>query len=72
MLQGSASHMCEAAKGEDGSAFRIRLSQAGVVEGEWGGVVEDQGQTSLWESRPSVARASHFTRKDRNLNLYEI
>lgn len=29
MLQGSASHMCEAAKGEDGSAFRIRLSQAG-------------------------------------------
>ena len=65
--------MCEAAKGEDGSAFRIRLSQAGGGgEEEWGGVVEDQGQTSLWESRPNVARASHFTRKDRNLNLDEI
>ena len=36
MLQGSASHMCEAAKDEDGSAFRIRLSQAGGGGGGMG------------------------------------
>lgn len=36
MLQGSASHTCEAAKGEDGSAFRVRLSQAGGAGGGMG------------------------------------
>lgn len=46
MLQGSASHMCEAAKDEDGSAFKSFEIGLGSGGGGIGRVVEDQGQTS--------------------------